>query len=337
MNQFAYPWAFVLLLLPFAVRFALPAVKGLHGDALKIPFLKDLEKISIKSGSLWQMGSASDEKHFSKFFWMLMIVWVLLVTAAARPQWVGEPIRIKNESRDILMVLDISTSMLERDFAFQGQAIDRLTAVKLVAGDFIKKRANDRIGLILFGTRAYLQAPLTFDHQSVNKILWEMDAGMAGNSTAIGDALGLALKNLKDVPNPDNKVIILLTDGENNDGSMSLAQAVKLARDAGIKAYTIGVGSPNNFFASFMGMKMSGFQQGLDEKGLKELADATKGAYFKAEDTAGLLKIYQTIDSLEPSQNDAKFVRETKELYYIPLLAAILTGFALVIALRRIS
>lgn len=98
----------------------------------------------------------------------------------SRPQWVGEPIRIKNESRDILMVLDISTSMLERDFAFQGQAIDRLTAVKLVAGDFIKKRANDRIGLILFGTRAYLQAPLTFDHQSVNKILWEMDAGMAG-------------------------------------------------------------------------------------------------------------------------------------------------------------
>lgn len=330
MNQFAFPYAFLLILLPFVWRFLWPAAKGLHGDALKIPFIKDLEKISIKSGALWQMGASTEGYRLSKLFWWLFVIWVLLVIAVARPQWVGEPIRLKNESRDIMLVLDISTSMLEPDFAYNNRRIDRLSAVKKTASDFISKRANDRIGLILFGTRAYLQSPLTFDKKSVEEILWSMDAGMAGDSTSIGDALGLALKTLKDAPKGDNKVIILLTDGENNDGSLSMPQAVKLASEEGIKTYTIGVGSKNSFLGLFLGAV-----PGVDEKGLKALAQATAGQYFRAEDTSTLQQIYNYIDKLEAAPQENRFIRETTELYYIPLLAAIILSFILALVVRR--
>ena len=329
MIEFAYPWAFALLILPFVWRAVIPTIKGLHGDALRVPFIGDLEKISIKSGSVWQINSASADTQFSRAFWILYVVWGLLVLAAARPQIVGEPVRLPNQSRDIMLVLDISTSMLTPDFSYQGRRIDRLSAVKKTASDFIKKRANDRVGLVLFGTRAYLQAPLTFDKQSVDDILWSMDAGMAGDSTSIGDALGLALKNLKGNIENKNKVIVLLTDGENNDGSISLPQAVKLAEAEGIKTYTIGVGSQ----ATFMGMFLSG--AGVDERGLKAIAQATKGQYFRAEDTSGLQQIYDYIDKLEAEEQKDSFVREVGELYYIPLLAAVLLSIILSVALRR--
>lgn len=331
MNQLAYPYALLLLLLPFIWRWLIPAVKGLHGDALRVPFIGDLEKISIKSGAIWRM--SGDSSGWSRGVWLLYLVWFFLVLAAARPQWVGEPIRLKNESRDIMLVMDISNSMLERDFSLSGKRIDRLTAVKLAAADFLKKRTQDRVGLILFGTRAYLQSPLTFDKQSVNDILWSMEAGMAGNSTSIGDAAGLALKTIKDSQNPENKIIILLTDGENNDGSLSLAQAIQLAQDEKIKVYTIGVGSERNFFASVMGFQLGG---GLDESGLKALAAAAKGQYFRAENTAGLQKIYDTIDQLEPSSRDERFIQETRDLYYIPLLAALASAMALAWAAGRV-
>ena len=332
MIYFASPYALSLLFLPFLLHYILPPIKGLHGDALRIPFIDDLEKISIKSGSIWNVGKSAADYGLSKKFWFLFLVWFLLVLAAARPQKIGEPIRLQNDSRDIMLVLDISTSMLQPDFAFRGQRIDRLTAVKKTASDFIKKRANDRVGLILFGTRAYMQAPLTFDKNSVDEILWSMQAGMAGDSTSIGDALGLALKNLKDNKDIENKVIILLTDGENNDGSLSLAQAIKLAKDEGIKTYTIGVGSRDTFFGLLLGQA-----RGVDEKGLSDLAKATDGEYFRAENTTSLQKIYNAIDQLEPSSQDEQFVRETKELYYIPLLIAIFLGMILAVKLRRIE
>lgn len=332
MNQLAQPYALLLLVLPFIWRWLWPAAKGLHGDALRVPFVADLEKISIQTGSIWKMSGTSG--GLSKWWWLLYVVWALLCVAAARPQWLGEPIRLKNESREIMLVLDISTSMLEQDFSLGNRRTSRLLAVKQTAGNFIQKRTQDRLGLILFGTRAYLQAPLTFDKQSVGEILWSMDAGMAGNSTAIGDAVGLALKTLKDSNDPQNKVIILLTDGENNDGSLSLAQAVKLAKEEKIKIYTIGVGSEAGFFSSFLGVNLGG-SSGLDERGLKELAAAAKGSYFRAENTAALQQIYNTIDQLEPTENAERFIRETHELYYIPLLAAILLAMAVAFAIGR--
>ena len=218
MNHFAYPSAVFLLLLPLIFRYLFPAVKGLHGDALKIPFIADLQKITVKSGGVW--GSQLGKKSSTAALWILYLIYILLVLAAARPQWVGEPIPIRSQSRDIMLIMDISNSMLEPDFAVGNRRINRLAAVKKTASDFIDKRTDDRIGLILFGTRAYLQAPLTYDKKSVQDILWSMDAGMAGNSTSIGDAIGLALKNIKEDDHKE-KILVLLTDGENNDGSLA--------------------------------------------------------------------------------------------------------------------
>lgn len=229
--------------------------------------------------------------------------------------------------------MDISNSMQEPDFALRGRRIDRLTAVKLVASDFIRKRTDDRIGLVLFGTRAYLQAPITYDKKSVEEILKTMDAGMAGDSTAIGDALGLALKTLKDSPNKDKKVIILLTDGENNDGALTLPQAINLAREEGVKVYTIGVGS--DMSQSFFGFGMLGGRPGLDEASLRKIADETKGTYFRAKDTSSLVRIYDAIDKLEPGLNENQFVQETRELYYLPLLAALLLASVVAFQTRR--
>ena len=327
MMVFAYPYAFLLLLLPFLVYKLLPRVKGLQGDALKVPFLDDLERISIASGGIWAPKATTGNGISKPFLWMYLI-WALLCVAAARPQIVGEPLRLQNNSRDIMLVLDISTSMLEPDFSFANRRITRLDAVKKVVSDFTTKRANDRLGLILFGTRAYLQAPLTYDKASLNDILWSMQAGMAGDSTSIGDALALALKNLKD--KSGDKVIILLTDGENNDGSLSLAQAIKLAKDEGIKTYTIGVGSPNIFFQMLALSPQTG-----DDKGLKELARQTKGQYFRAESTSDLQKVYDLIDKLEPTQGNENYIRETKDVFYLPLLGAVLVGLGLVFVMKR--
>lgn len=328
MITFAYPLLFGLLGLPFVFYWLMPAVKGLHGDAVKVPFIADLKRISVASGGIWSMSAAT--KGGSKKFWPVYLVWALLCVAAARPQFVGEPLRLQNESRDIMLVLDISTSMLEPDFAYKGKRITRLDAVKKVVSEFADKRANDRLGLILFGTRAYLQAPLTFDKAGVKDILWSMKAGMAGDSTSIGDALALALKTLSAAPKKEEKVIILLTDGENNDGSLSLGQAVKMAADEGIKTYTIGVGSPNTFF-----QMLSLAAPGVDEQGLNLLAQATKGRYFRAENTGDLQKVYDIIDTLEASASDERYIQETEELYYIPLLAAFVLAITMIWLLRR--
>ena len=334
MNHFAYPQMFWLLLLPFVFRAILPAVKGLHGDALRVPFINDLAKINIKSGNLWGISTDNNNKITLPLV-LLYIVWSLLVIAAARPQWVGEPIRVKNFSRDILLVMDISNSMLEPDFTLNGRRADRLTAVKLAAKDFIKKRPDDRIGLVLFGTRAYLQAPITYDKKSVEEILMSMEAGMAGNSTAIGDALGLSLKSLKESGNIDRKIIILLTDGENNDGSLTLPQAINLARDEKVKIYTIGVGSDESIMQSIFGYNLMGGRPDLDEASLQQIADETKGSYFRAKDTSSLFKVYNAIDKMEPNLNEDQYVQETKELYYIPMLVALALSCIMIYFTRR--
>lgn len=333
MMHFLYPFMFALLILPWLVRSFLPPVKGLHGDALRVPFLKDIASINLKSGSLWR-AAAENPVGWSKSLALLSLICLLLIVAAARPQWLGEPVRVKDYGRDIMLVMDISTSMREPDFVLNQRRIDRLTAVKVAADNFIKQRGNDRLGLVLFGTRAYLQSPVTFDKKSVSEILWAMDAGMAGNSTSIGDALGLALKTIRESGGGEDKIIILLTDGENNDGSLSMAQAINLARSEKVKIYTIGVGAENSFIGSLFGVKLAP-SSGIDEAGLKLLAEETKGTYFRASDTAGLQQIYNEIDRMEPSINEDQYVREVKDLFYWPLLAALLLSIVVIVFKRR--
>lgn len=324
MNTFLYPQMFWLSFLPFLIFFLFPKIRGLHGDAIRVPFLADIKQIKKTAESL-RLSVVGESVLLSLKFLYVFILWMLLVIAAARPQFVGEPYRLKAENRDIVLVIDISTSMMQPDFSTRTQRIDRLSAVKAVAGNFIEKRTEDRIGLILFGTRAYLQSPLTFDKSAVRDILTEADAGMAGNSTSIGDALGLALKTLKDEKNKENKVIILLSDGENTDGSLSMAQAIDLAEKEKIRIYTIGVGSDAGFLGSLFGIRGGE----LDETSLKELAERTKGNYFRAKDLNTLAQIYQRIDQLEPQKSEGNIVQERKELFYIPLAGALILAMFL--------
>lgn len=330
MITFLYPYFAWLLLLPFAVRWLLPVVKGSYGDALSVPFAADFADISAQSKA---KSSSLARAGLTRGFWACFLIYSLLVLAAMRPVQMGEPVRISNEGRDILMVTDISTSMLEEDFSTRNFRLSRLNAVKAVVSEFVKKRQDDRIGLILFGTQAYLQAPLTYDRQSVLEILNSVDAGMAGNSTAIGDALGLALKSLKDKGGELNrKVIILLTDGENNDGRLSLPEATAMAAAEGVKIYTIGVGgSRQSLLNSFFGVGGSS----LDEQSLKQLAAETEGRYFRADDVNGLVNVYKAIDLLEPESSDENFVYPRRDLYYMPLLLAMLLAVAMVYAYQR--
>lgn len=333
LNHFANPQAAWLLLLPLVVYFMFPAIKKTYGDALKVPFLADIKQIQSVSGK----GISFKPAVFSAIkIFLLALVWVLIVLALCRPQWVGKPIPVKNEGREILLVVDISNSMSEEDFQYKNKMYSRLTAVKNVIDNFIDKRTSDRIGLVLFGTQAYLQAPLTYDKQSVKEILWNSDAGMAGNSTSIGDAVGVALKNLAESEGkPENKVIILLTDGENNDGSLSLPQAIALAKDEGVKIYTIGAGSDSeNFFGGLFSIPVN---TGLDEESLQALAEETKGNYFRAKDVNSLFQIYNEIDKLEPMTSEGRYVQEVKELYPYAAAMALVLFMILVLLAKRIE
>lgn len=333
LNHFANPQAAWLLLLPLVVYFMFPAIKKTYGDALKVPFLADIKQIQSVSGK----GISFKPAVFSAIkIFLLALVWVLMVLALCRPQWVGKPIPVKNEGREILLVVDISNSMSEEDFQYKNKMYSRLTAVKNVIDNFIDKRTSDRIGLVLFGTQAYLQAPLTYDKQSVKEILWNTDAGMAGNSTSIGDAVGVALKNLAESEGkPENKVIILLTDGENNDGSLSLPQAIALAKEEGVKIYTIGAGSDSeNFFGGLFSIPVN---TGLDEESLQALAEETKGNYFRAKDVNSLFQIYNEIDKLEPMTSEGRYVQEVKELYPYAAAMALILFMILVLLAKRIE
>lgn len=321
MINFLYPWLFLLMFLPFIVKALWSVKKQNLGSALRVPFVKDLENIgNAKGEGISTVGSS---------FWPIFVVWALLVFGLMRPVMIGEPIRLRSESRNMVLIMDISPSMLERDFVYKARRIDRLSGVKNLATEFVSRRGNDKLGLVLFATRAYLQSPITYDKQSIIKFLQQMDAGMAGESTSIGDALGLGLKYLKDEPNKDKKVMILLTDGESNDGFLSVAQATKMAIDEGVKIYTIGVGSQENFMNAIFG------SQGFDEKSLKEIAKLTQGRYFKATSGNDLFKIYQEIDKLEPIENEANTVVKVEELFYVPALVALLLICALLVLYRR--
>ena len=321
MIEYAYPQFWWLIFLPLAAYMFLPAAAKMYGDALKIPFVSDIIKIQSEFNS--KVNTALPTHSVGGKFLLAMLMWGFAVAALCRPQWVGEPQRVHSEGRDILLVVDISQSMNERDFVYQRRQYDRLTAVKNVVDAFVDKRIEDKIGLVLFGTRAYLQVPLTFDRQALKEVLWQTEAGMAGNSTSIGDAVGVALKNMKsEEDNRANKVIVLLTDGENNDGALSMAQAINLAKQEGVKIYTIGVGSDERSF--FGGLFTAPVDSGLDEASLQQLALETKGTYFRAKDVNSLMQIYDAINQLEPQEQEGRFVQETKELFYWPAAAAIL-------------
>ena len=322
MISFEHPYLIGLVLLPFLIKTILPAVKTSGGRALKVPFVQDLKNIKNASGTFLNK-QKNDAFTISKI--LLWLIFLCVVSALMKPVETGDPIRLQNKGRDIMLITDISTSMLEDDFVYQGRRLERMEAVRAVVSDFVQKRESDRLGLVLFGTRAYEQVPLTFDKKALLDVLSMMQAGMAGQSTSIGDALALGLKSLsKSKTEKEKQAIVLLTDGENNDGNISFPQAIELASKEGVKVYTVGVGAPEfSLMKSLFGMPNTSF----DEQSLKELADKTKGQFFKATDLAELIKVYREIDKLEAEDFDEGFVYPKKELYYLPLLLAFLLAF----------
>lgn len=228
MIEFAWFWMFLALPLPWLVRLLLPSAPEPADMALRTPFLDDLSGLPAISGQQVTAG---------KTVWLAGLAWLLLVTAAARPEWLGDPVEQGVSGRDLMLAVDLSGSMEIADFMLRGKKVDRLTATQDVAGHFLERRVGDRLGLILFGETAYLQAPLTFDRKTVHTLLDEAVIGLAGDKTAIGDAIGLAVKRLRDNPQ-DQRVLILLSDGANTAGTVAPLQAADLAARVGLKVYT---------------------------------------------------------------------------------------------------
>lgn len=326
MIHFDWPWLLLALPLPFLVRWLLPAQTPIEQTALKVPFLDDF-------------GSDSTTKVSPKKQWPLIIAaiaWVFLVSASTRPQWLGEPIEQAISGRDLMIAVDVSGSMQKEDFIVGNRRVDRLSATKKVAIQFINRRVGDRVGLILFGTTAYVQAPLTFDHKTVATLLNEAFIGITDDepATSIGDAIGLAVKRLQD-QQTDSRVLILLTDGANTAGEVSPLQAADLAATYKLKIYTIGIGADEMIIRSIFGDQKVNPSSDLDEKTLTAIADKTGGKYFRARNTKDLEKIYQLLDQLEPVEKDKLYFRPMSELYPWPLGLALL--LASIIVLTRLA
>ena len=325
--SFAASWVFYLLPLPLILHFLLPAAPIKSNAALRIPFFNNL-----------QTNLQVDKKNnpFLRFLIALLAIaaWLFLIIATAQPQFVGETVRQSISGRSLLMAVDISRSMQARDMVIGNRAVTRLLAVKAVASEFITKREGDRIGLILFGSQAYLQAPLTFDRKTVNILLDEAELGLAGSNTAMGDAIGLAVKRLRKEPEK-NRVLILLTDGANTAGNVDPLKAADLAAQEKIIIYTIGVGADEQYVQTPFGQQRVRSSD-LDEETLKAIAEKTNGRYFRARNVQGLLKIYSILDKIEPVSKDELSYRPVSELYYYPLAIALLLSFMIAL-LTRIS
>ncbi len=327
MISFEWIWAFLFLPLPWLIRRRLPPAEKTTGPALRIPFFEAVMALETKQ--------AHTRKTPTRLrLWLMVAIWLLLVTATARPQWLGEALTLPLTGRDLMLAIDISGSMEIPDFDFNGQQATRLQVVKHVAGDFIERRIGDRIGLILFGTRAYLQTPLTFDRDTVKDMLHDATIGLAGKETAIGDAIGLAIKRLLESGN-QQQVLILLTDGANTTGEVKPIQAAQLAARAGMKIYTIGVGAEQMRVnvPTMLGSQVVNPSKDLDERTLRLIAEQTGGEYFRARDRKELERIYEQLDELEPREQDEELFRPVQQLYYWPLGGALLLSTLLALSL----
>ena len=329
MIEWLWPWMLLLAPLPLLVRRLVPPARG-NETALRAPFYSEWRRLSDSQRGRRQGGGRLPLLSM----WLL---WLLLLLAAARPVWIGEAIEIPNSGRDLMLAVDISGSMRVEDMQVGKQVARRIDAVRQVGAEFIRRRTGDRLGLILFGSNAYVQSPLSFDTATVERFLLEARIGFAGQETAIGDAIGLAVKRLRERP-ADSRVLVLLTDGQDTASSVQPLDAARLAADLDIRIYTIGIGAdamtlPGLFGSSF-GSRQVNPSAELDEQTLQEIAGITGGRYFRARNPQELVQIYQLLDQLEPVEQEAATYRPRQALGYLPLLLAI--GLSFLLALRSL-
>jgi Ca-activated chloride channel family protein len=327
MLNLLWPWALVLLPLPFIYR-RLRAPADINIRALRAPILA-----SAAQGTELSINASNWRKNLVLL--LLTLSWVAAVLALARPVWIGEPVAVPTNGRDILLAVDISGSMEREDMQLRGRGVNRLVAVKAVVSDFVIKREGDRLGLVLFGEKAYLQTPLTFDRKTMETLLNEAQIGFAGNNgTAIGDAIGLAVKRLQDRPE-NHRVVILLTDGANNAGELEPLKAADLARRAKVKIYTIGIGADVQETWGLFGKRVTNPSADLDEATLTGIAEATGGLFFRARNPQELAAIYAELNRLEPIEQEAETIRPVASLFYWPLAVAFMLSLLVAVINSR--
>lgn len=319
MLTLTWPLMLLALPLPLLVYFFAPRRKQEQGEVFAPSLMIMAEQ-----------KAQSHEKPHLIFYVLAALIWVSLVLASTRPTYVGEPQAINDNDRNMMLAVDISQSMLEEDMAFRGRLINRLQAVKAVMSDFIIKRQGDRLGLILFGARAYIQTPLTFDLDTLKTLLDEAVVGLAGGKTAIGDAIGLAVKRLQNLPE-SHRVLILLTDGQNTAGEIEPLQAAKLAAQAGVKIHTIGIGADELIKQGFFGPRRVNPSRDLDEVTLTSISQQTGGNYYRARNLEELDEIYAELDAIEAIKVEEQMIRPEKSLFHYPLISSFIFAFLFIL------
>ncbi|WP_024517186.1 VWA domain-containing protein [Bradyrhizobium sp. Tv2a-2] len=321
MFEFAWPWLLVLLPLPILAWWLLPPYRS-RLASVQVPFF---ERLASATGQTPQQGAVVLQRRFVQMI-VAALVWILLVAALAKPQWVGDPVTHEVSARDLVLAVDISGSMDQRDFrAPDGQMLTRLDGVKRVVKDFISRRHGDRVALIPFGTRAYVQVPFTQDLETAEQLLEQTQVGMAGQQTAIGDTIGLAIKTFA-TSTAKQKLLILLTDGNDTASRVPPEHAADIARQNDVTIYTIGVGDP----------KATG-ENRVDLGVLQAVASTTHGQFFRAEDGAQLQAIYADIDRLAPAKLETLSWRPKLPLFQWPLGAAVILSLLLWLAMLASS
>lgn len=304
--EFAWPWLFVALPLPWLLRRILQPVQP--AQALNLP-----------QPGIRLMASSTNRASYTMSL-MLALAWCCLVTAAARPQRLGPPEPLKQSGRGMMLAVDLSGSMRTPDMSLAGRKLTRFAAVEAIAGDFIDRRAGDEVGLLLFGTQAFLVTPLTYDLEAVRAQLHDAVIGLPGEETAIGDAVAVATKRLADLPE-QARVLVLLTDGASNAGAIAPQEAGRAAKAAGVRVYTIGIGSTSLKVPDPYGSRYINPSEDLDTQTLIDIANETGGRFFRATDTSELAAAYRQIDELEPVPRQEQALRPRIELFRWPLLA----------------
>lgn len=312
LDALAWPWALLALPLPWLMRWW--PRRNAAAPALRVPYA---------AGALAELGQASGVAGWRIGRLLLWLAWACLCVAMARPQQLGEPVTPPQQGRQMMLAVDVSGSMSEPDMMLGNQVVQRLSAAKAVLADFLDRRAGDRVGLLIFGERAYTLTPITADLTTVRNQLTDSEVGLAGRDTAIGDAIALAVKRLREQPE-GQRVLILLTDGVSNAGVLQPLRAAELAKAEGVRVYPVAFGGDGGM--SLFGVQIAAGDDPVDEATLRRIAELTGGRAFRARNTDELAGIYAELDRLEPITAAGAAVRPYIERYAWPLALAMLLG-----------
>ncbi|MCC5855943.1 MAG: VWA domain-containing protein [Idiomarina sp.] len=318
MFEFGWPWLGLLLLLPPCLRL-LKRRNSKRAAAIRFPGIR--QRLPAQ-GHIAVPGWRRDLLSY--------LLWSLVVLATMQPRWVGEPIPLQEEAREMMIALDLSMSMTMEDMTLNGEIVSRLKAAHKILADFIRRRHGDRIGLIVYADSAHVYVPVTSDLESVARLAEEAEIGLAGQRTALGDAIALSIRYFQDRDTKD-PVVLMLTDGMINTGSINAEEALILAQGHDVRIHTIGIGSDEMIIPGIFGNRRINPSADLDEVFLTRIAQASGGEYFRARNVDEMNRIYDIIDQIEPVLGDEEFFRPRTSLSHWPLLAAFILSILMLV------